>query len=126
MSLDWPLMRNNIQREDLDVVIEFLKQDDPILTQSSQVHAFEEEWSNWLGVKYSVFVNSGSSANLLSMAVLRELCGTGEVIVPVGDYHTGSALPRIMLCGHISSTATPSPELDCRNSWNRNIFFRYQ
>jgi len=97
LSLDWPLMRNNIQREDLDVVIEFLKQDDPILTQSSQVHAFEEEWSNWLGVKYSVFVNSGSSANLLSMAVLRELCGTGEVIVPTLTWV--SDIASVIQCG---------------------------
>ncbi len=81
-SLDWPLMRNNIARADLDAVIDLLQQDDPILTQSSQVRAFEREWSDWLGVKYSVFVNSGSSANLLSMAALRELYGEGEVIVP--------------------------------------------
>ena len=80
--LDWPLMRNNIAREDLDAVIELLRQDDPILTQSSEVRAFEREWSAWLGVRHSVFVNSGSSANLLTMAALRELYGEGEVIVP--------------------------------------------
>ena len=68
MPLNLPLMRNNINRADLDAVIEFLKQEDPILTQSSNVRAFEEEWSAWLGIKYSVFVNSGSSANQLTMA----------------------------------------------------------
>ena len=47
-------MRNNILREDLDAVIEHLKQDDPILTHGPNVRAFEEEWSKWLGVKYSV------------------------------------------------------------------------
>lgn len=81
-SLDWPLMRNNITRADLDALIEFLKQDDPILTQSKQVAAFEQEWSEWLGVKHSVFVNSGSSANEITMLALRELYGGGEVIVP--------------------------------------------
>jgi len=76
-------MRNNIMREDLDAVIAYLKQDDPILTQSVNVRAFEEEWSRWLGVKYSVFVNSGASANLLSMALLRlRHPEGGEVIVP--------------------------------------------
>ncbi len=79
---DWPLMQNNISREDLDAVIRFLGQNDPILTQSSEVRAFEKEWSEWLGVKFSVFVNSGSSANLLTMAALRERFGPGEVIVP--------------------------------------------
>lgn len=79
---DWPLMRNNVLREDLDAVIDLLKQTDPILTQSANVLAFEREWSEWLGCKYSVFVNSGSSANLLSLAALRLKSGPGEVITP--------------------------------------------
>jgi CDP-6-deoxy-D-xylo-4-hexulose-3-dehydrase len=79
---DWPLMENNIAREDLDAVIKFLRQDDPILTQSKNVAAFEEEWSRWLGVKHSVFVNSGSSANQITMAAIRERFGGGEIIVP--------------------------------------------
>jgi len=80
--LNLPLMYNNITRDDLDVLIKFLQQDDPILTQSSNVQAFEKEWSQWLGVKYSVFVNSGASANLVTMAVLKQLYGGGEIIVP--------------------------------------------
>jgi CDP-6-deoxy-D-xylo-4-hexulose-3-dehydrase len=78
----WPLMNNNIIREDLDSVVEFLNGDIPVLTQSANVAAFEEEWSRWLGVKYSVFVNSGSSANLVTMAIVREMFGPGEIIVP--------------------------------------------
>jgi CDP-6-deoxy-D-xylo-4-hexulose-3-dehydrase len=82
-KLSWPLMRNNILREDLDAVIRLLQQDDPVLTQSKNVRAFEEEWSAWLGVRHSVFVNSGSSANLVTLAALKELHGPGgEVIVP--------------------------------------------
>jgi len=81
--MKYPLMRNNILREDLDAVIDHLKQDDPILTNGANVRAFEEEWSQWLGVKYSVFVNSGASANLLSMAVLKiQHPNGGEVITP--------------------------------------------
>lgn len=79
----FPLMRNNVSREDLDTVIEHLKQDDPILTNGAQVRCFEEEWSDWLGVKYSVFVNSGSSANLMSMTILKfDYPEGGEIIVP--------------------------------------------
>ena len=81
-ALNWPLMENNILREDLDALIRYLQQPEPMLTQSVQVRAFEEEWSKWLGVRYSVFVNSGSSANLITMCALRELRGLGEVIVP--------------------------------------------
>jgi len=80
--LDWPLMANNISREDLDELIEYLKLPDPKLTQGKKVETFEKEWSEWVGVKYSVFVNSGSSANLLTLAALRETEGPGEVIVP--------------------------------------------
>jgi len=82
-SMKFPLMRNNILREDLDAVIEHLKQDDPILTNGANVRTFEAEWSKWLGVKYSVFVNSGASANLLTMAILKiRHPEGGEVIVP--------------------------------------------
>jgi CDP-6-deoxy-D-xylo-4-hexulose-3-dehydrase len=81
--MKYPLMRNNILREDLDAVIEHLKQDDPILTHGANVRAFEAEWSQWLGVKYSVFVNSGASANLLSMAILKiRHPDGGEIITP--------------------------------------------
>ena len=82
-SLNFPLMRNNILREDLDAVINHLKQDDPILTNGPKVREFERQWSSWLGVKHSVFVNSGASANLLSMAALKiRHPEGGEVIVP--------------------------------------------
>lgn len=81
--MKYPLMRNNILREDLDIVIEYLKQDAPMLTHGANVRAFEEEWSAWLGVKYSVFVNSGASANLLTMAALKiRYPEGGEVITP--------------------------------------------
>jgi len=81
--MKYPLMRNNITRQDLDAMIEHLKQDDPILTNGPKCKQFEEAWSKWLGVKYSVFVNSGASANLLSMTMLKiKYPEGGEVIVP--------------------------------------------
>tara|TARA_B100000886_G_C20382742_1_gene474638 strand:- start:141 stop:1295 length:1155 start_codon:yes stop_codon:yes gene_type:complete len=76
-------MKNNILRSDLNQVIKFLKKKDPILTQSKNVKKFEEKWSKWLGTKYSIFVNSGSSANFLSLAILKtEFPRGGEIIVP--------------------------------------------
>ncbi|WP_298254081.1 DegT/DnrJ/EryC1/StrS aminotransferase family protein [Bradyrhizobium sp.] len=81
--MKFPLMRNNIVREDLDALIEYLKQDDPILTNGPNVRAFEQEWSDWLGTRYSVLVNSGASANLLTLAILKiRHPDGGEVIVP--------------------------------------------
>ncbi len=96
-DLDWPLMKNNISRIDLDAVIDFLQSDQIILTQSKQVEIFEEEWSNWLGMKYSVFVNSGSSANLLTMTALKENYGLGEVIVPTLTWV--SDIASVIQCG---------------------------
>ena len=81
MNFSLPLMKGNITKKDIDTLIEFLR-GMPRLTQSENVKAFENEWSEWLGVRYSVFVNSGSSANLISMAVIKYLYGTGEIIVP--------------------------------------------
>lgn len=81
MSFKWPLMEDNVTREDLDVLITFL-QGMPRLTQSENVRALEREWSQWVGCKHSVFVNSGASANLITMGALKHLYGGGEVIVP--------------------------------------------
>ena len=76
-----PLMKNNINSEDINSLISFLKKKQ-ILTQNKMVKKFEEQWSKWLGTKYSVFVYSGSSANYLTMLCVKILYGTGEVIVP--------------------------------------------
>ena len=81
MTINLPLMEDNITQEDLGVLIDFLKTK-PRLTQGDNVRKFEEEWSEWLGVKNSVYVNSGASANLITIAALRHLYGGGEIIVP--------------------------------------------
>jgi len=75
-------MSNNFTLKDISAIQNFLKKKEKIFTQSKNVLLFEKEWSKWLGVKYSVFVNSGSSANLISMTALKMLKGKGEVIVP--------------------------------------------
>lgn len=78
-----PLMSDNISRKDINSVIEFLQQDPiPKLTNGPKVVEFEQKWSEWLGVKHSLMVNSGTAANELTMLALRYLYGTGEVIVP--------------------------------------------
>lgn len=75
-------MSNNITRDDLDLLIEYLKQTDPKLTHGPKVLEFEAEWSKWLGVKHSVMLNSGASANDITMLALAAIDGKGEVIVP--------------------------------------------
>jgi CDP-6-deoxy-D-xylo-4-hexulose-3-dehydrase len=100
-------MQNNILREDLDAVIQFLNDGKAILTQSKNVRSFEEEWSAWLGVKYSVFVNSGASANLLTMTALREVYGLGEIIVPPLTWV--SDIASVLQCGFTPVFADINP-----------------
>ena len=64
------LMNNNITFDDNQKVINFLKTN-PRLTNGKKVIEFEKRWSKWLGVKYSVFVNSGTSSNIISLAYLK-------------------------------------------------------
>jgi CDP-4-dehydro-6-deoxyglucose reductase, E1 len=78
-----PLMSNNITRADIDNLVEFLQQEPiPQLTNGPKVKEFEKAWSEWLGVKYSLMVNSGSSANELTMQAIKYQHGDGEIIVP--------------------------------------------
>ncbi len=95
--LNIPLMSNNIKKEDINTLINFLKETDHF-TQGSKVIEFENEWSKWLGVKHTLFVNSGSSANFITMAVIRELYGAGEVIVPPIAW--SSDIASVFMAGH--------------------------
>jgi CDP-6-deoxy-D-xylo-4-hexulose-3-dehydrase len=66
------LIQDTIDNQDIDNLIEWLK-DYPRLTKGPKTIEFENKWSQWLGSKYSVFVNSGSSANLLMLYALKIL-----------------------------------------------------
>ena len=83
-DLSLPLMSDNIGRADIDCLIEFLQQDPlPRLTNGPKVIEFEKAWSDWLGVKHSVFINSGTAANELTMLALKHLFPEGgEIIIP--------------------------------------------
>ena len=66
------LIQDTIDNQDIDNLIDWLK-DYPRLTKGTKTIEFENKWSEWLGSKYSVFVNSGSSANLLMLYALKIL-----------------------------------------------------
>ena len=70
--MNWNLMTDNaISKEDRNVLARFIQESDK-LTQGPVVKEFEAAWSKWQGCKYSVFVNSGSSANLLIVRALTQ------------------------------------------------------
>lgn len=80
------LAEDTIDNKDVDRLIDWLK-GYPRLTKGKVTLQFEDEWSKWLGSKYSVFCNSGSSANLLMAYALYVLSISGKlknkkVIVP--------------------------------------------
>ena len=84
----WQLMSNNILQEDKKALINFIKSTSKF-TNGIKVREFEKKWSKWLGVKYSTFVNSGSSANLISIHVLKELKkNKNEVILPAFTWNS--------------------------------------
>jgi CDP-6-deoxy-D-xylo-4-hexulose-3-dehydrase len=91
-------MRNNITRTDLDSLISYLQQPEPMLTNGKKVRDFESAWSEWLGVTSSTFVNSGASANLISMSILKQMFPNGgEVIVPTITWV--SDIASVLQCG---------------------------
>ena len=61
-----------ITKEERELLSNFILTSDK-LTQGNKVREFEQAWSEWLGCKYSVFVNSGSSANLLLVQAAHDL-----------------------------------------------------
>jgi CDP-6-deoxy-D-xylo-4-hexulose-3-dehydrase len=78
-----PLMDDNITKDDIESLINFLNQEKiPKLTNGPKVLEFEKKWSEWLGVKYSLMLNSGASANELTLLALNYIYGEGEIIVP--------------------------------------------
>jgi CDP-6-deoxy-D-xylo-4-hexulose-3-dehydrase len=76
-------MEDNIDREDVTSLINFLSQSPiPKLTNGPKVVEFENAWGQWLGTKYNLMVNSGASANELTMLALNYIHEDGEIIVP--------------------------------------------
>ena len=78
-------MNNNYTNQDMTAVRNLLKNRNIVLTQSKKVEEFEKKWSKWLKVKYSTFVNSGSSANYISISLLKVINknkNKNEIIIP--------------------------------------------
>ena len=71
---NWPLMKNSISLWDRVQLAKFVLTSDKF-TQGKNVERFEQEWSKWIGSKYSLFVTSGSTANFLLVASIIEEYG---------------------------------------------------
>ena len=96
--MKWPLMRNNITLGDRFQLAKFVLTSDRF-TNGRKVREFESKWSQWLGSKHSLYVSSGSTANLLLLSAVKELYGLkngDKVLVPSDTWVTNIA-PVIQL-----------------------------
>ena len=80
-NFNWPLINDNVTPSDRKILSDFILSGER-LTNGPKVKEFEKAWSEWLGVKHSVMLNSGASANYIQVAIVKHLKGKGEVIVP--------------------------------------------
>jgi len=86
------LVQDTIDNQDIESLISWLSTY-PRLTKGPMTLQFEQNWSEWIGCKYSVFVNSGSSANLLMIYALKvlNLLKNDKICVPSLSWATDLA-----------------------------------
>jgi CDP-6-deoxy-D-xylo-4-hexulose-3-dehydrase len=88
--MNWPLQEDIIKLRDKKKLVKFILKSNRF-TQFKEVRNFEKKYSKWQGCKYSVFVNSGSSANLLIIQAAKEIYkwkSDDEIIVPAVTWPT--------------------------------------
>lgn len=82
----YPLIENPFSDEDINKAIKVIKSKQ--LTLSKNTFKFEKNFTNKINTKFSLMVNSGSSANLLAFQCLinpyrkKRLLSNSEVIIP--------------------------------------------
>ena len=97
-TLFWPLMKDTISYSDRLKMSYFILSSSRF-TNGPKVVEFEKKWSEWLGVKHSLFVSSGSTANFLLIAAIKDLYNLqygDKVLLPACTWVT-SVAPIIQL-----------------------------
>jgi CDP-6-deoxy-D-xylo-4-hexulose-3-dehydrase len=87
---NWPLQENVLRNTEKIKLTKYILKNNRF-TQFEKVRNFENLYANWQKCKYSIFVNSGSSANLLIIQVAKELYNWNnqdEIIVPALTWPT--------------------------------------
>ena len=93
------LVSDTINKNDINSLIEWLSQDEiPRLTKGDLTVKLENKWANKVGTKYSVFVNSGSSAIVLTLAALKHKgkLKNNKIIIPSLSWATDLSSPIIL------------------------------
>jgi len=90
IKFNWPLMKDNTTLMDRLNLAKFVLTTNRF-TNGSKVKEFEKSWSEWVGSKYSLYVSSGSTANYLLLASIKELYNLQDgdkVLVPACTWIT--------------------------------------
>jgi len=93
------LVSDTIDKNDINHLVEWLSQDDiPRLTKGELTLELEKKWAEKIGTKYSVFVNSGSSSILLTLAALLESgkLKNKKIVVPGLSWATDVSSPMLL------------------------------
>lgn len=81
-EIKFPLAKETINQEDIKALIDWLSPGRQ-LTKGPVTPIFEKLWASYIGTKYAVFCNSGSSANLLMAYALKcQNLRNKKVVVP--------------------------------------------
>lgn len=93
------LVNDTINKDDIKALVEWLSQDEiPKLTKGDLTVELEKKWSQFIGSKYSVYVNSGSSAILLSLAAFlySNKIRNKKIVVPSLSWATDVSSPMLL------------------------------
>ena len=93
------LVSDTIDKNDINALIEWLSQDEiPRLTKGPLTLELEQKWATKIGTKYSIFVNSGSSSILLTLAALKyhSKLRNDKIIVPGLSWSTDVSSPMLL------------------------------
>lgn len=93
------LVSDTIDKSDIDSLIKWLSQDEiPRLTKGELTVELERKWAKKIGTKYSVFVNSGSSSILLSLAAFlqKKNLKNKKIVIPGLSWSTDVSSPILL------------------------------
>lgn len=92
------LVSDTISKNDIEKLVTWMSQDDiPQLTKGPLTIKFQDDFSNFLGENLrSCFINSGSSAILLSLLALKIKNNIKKVVVPSVSWATDLSSPMVL------------------------------
>lgn len=93
------LVSDTIDKEDINSLINWLSQDEiPRLTKGELTWELESKWAKKIGTKYSIYLNSGSSAILLALAAILHSgkLKNNKIIIPSLSWATDVSSPMLL------------------------------